>query len=38
MDFGVPADHKVKIKENEKRGKYSDLAKIHVGDCDTNYD
>ena len=27
MDFAVPADHRLKIKENEKRLKYSDLAK-----------
>ena len=27
MDFAVPADHKVKIKENEKRDKYLDLAR-----------
>ena len=25
-DFAVPADHRVKIKENEKRNKYLDLA------------
>ena len=27
MDFAVLADHRVKIKENEKSGKYLDLAK-----------
>ena len=27
MDFTVPADHKVKLKENEKSDKYEDLAK-----------
>ena len=27
MDFTVPADHKVNIKENEKRDKYLDLAR-----------
>ena len=26
VDFAVPADHRVKIKENEKRDKYLDLA------------
>ena len=25
-DFALPADHRVKIKENEKRDKYLDLA------------
>ena len=27
MDFAVPADHRVKLKENEKKDKYSDLAR-----------
>ena len=27
MDFGVPMDHRIKIKENEKRDKYLDLAR-----------
>ena len=27
-DFAVPADHRVKIKESEKRDKYVDLARI----------
>ena len=27
MDFHVPADHRVKLKENEKKGKYLDLAR-----------
>ena len=26
MDFAVPADHKMKIKESEKRDSYLDLA------------
>ena len=26
MDFAVPADHRVKIKESEKRDKYLDLT------------
>ena len=27
MNFAVPADHWVKLKENEKKDKYVDLAK-----------
>ena len=27
MDFGVPVDHQMKIKENEKKEKYLDLAR-----------
>ena len=27
MDFGLPADHRVKPKENEKKDKYLNLAK-----------
>ena len=27
VDFAVPADHKVKLKESEKRDKYLDLAR-----------
>ena len=27
MDFAVPADHKVKIKENETRDKYLSLSR-----------
>ena len=27
MDFAVPADHRVKIKEGEKRDNYLDLAR-----------
>ena len=27
VDFTVPEDHRVKIKENEKRGKYLDLTR-----------
>ena len=26
MDFAVPADHRVKLKESEKKDKYMDLA------------
>ena len=40
MDFVVPADPRVKLKESEKRNKYLDLArerkKKHEGDGDTN--
>ena len=27
MDFAVPADHRVKLKESEKRNKYLDLTR-----------
>ena len=27
VDFAVPADHRQKVKENKKRGKYLDLAR-----------
>ena len=27
MDFAVPADHRIKLKECEKKDKYLDLAK-----------
>ena len=27
VDFAVPADHRVKLKENEKMNKYLDLAR-----------
>ena len=27
MDFGVPADHRVKLKESEKKDTYLDLAR-----------
>ena len=42
MDFAVPADHKVKPKENKKKNKYLDLflgtekAVEHESDGDTN--
>ena len=38
VDFVIPADHRVKIKENKKRDKYQYLArelKKHKGDGDT---
>ena len=27
MDFAVPADHRLKLKESEKKDKYLDLAR-----------
>ena len=27
VDFAVPADHRIKLKENEKKVKYLDLAR-----------
>ena len=27
MDFAVPADHRIKFKEHEKKDKYIDLAR-----------
>ena len=27
MDYAIPVDHRVKIKESEKRDKYLDLAR-----------
>ena len=27
VDFAVPADHRIKLKEREKRDKYLDIAK-----------
>ena len=41
MDFAVLADHRVKLKESEKRDKYLDFARElkhaeHEGDGDTN--
>ena len=27
MDFAVPADHRIKLKESEKKDKYEDLAR-----------
>ena len=32
VDFAVPADHRVKINESEKRDKYLELTKEHEGD------
>ena len=43
MDVAVPADHRIKLKEIEKRDKYLDLEKLkktttmeHVSESDTN--
>ena len=42
VDFAVPADHRIKLKEHEKRDKYLDLARElkktmeHEGDNYTN--
>ena len=44
MDFAVPVDHRVKLKESEKRDKFLDLARglkktmEHESDSDTNSD
>ena len=43
VDFAVPADHRIKLKECEKKDKYLDLARVlrktmeHEGDNYTNY-
>ena len=44
VDFALPADHRIKLKECEKRDKYLDLARElkktmeHESDNYTNYD
>ena len=44
MDFAVPADHRIKLKDSEKKDKYLDLASElkktmeHEGDNYTNRD
>ena len=44
VDFAVPADHGIKLKESEKKDKYLDLAREfkkaveHAGDNYTNCD
>ena len=44
FDFADPADHRIKLKEYEKKGKYLDLGREltktieHVGDNYTNCD
>ena len=43
MDFAVPADNRVKIKESKNRDKYVDVARElkkameHESNSDTNY-
>ena len=39
MDFAVPANHRVKLKENEKKDEYHNLARTmeQESDGDTNY-
>ena len=34
VDFAVPADHRVKLKEIEKKDKYLDFA-LELKDCGT---
>ena len=36
VDFAVPADHRVKLKETEKKDKYRDLARESAGDTNCN--
>ena len=37
VDFAVPADHRIKLKECKKKDKYLDLARMeHAGDNYTN--
>ena len=41
MDFAAPADHRIKLKDSEKKEKYLDLArelKKYEGDNYTNQD
>ena len=35
MDFAIPAGHRVKIKDSEKRDKYFDLARELKKSCGT---
>ena len=43
VDFAIPVDHRVKLKESEMRDEYLDLARElkktmkHEGHSDTNY-
>ena len=42
VDFAVPADHRIKLKESEKRDKYQELVRElkkleHESDDDTNF-
>ena len=42
VDFAIPSDHRIKLKEGEERDKYLDLARElkktmkHEGDNNTN--
>ena len=38
MDFADTADYRVKLKENEKKDKYLDLAREHESDVYTSCD
>ena len=44
MNFAVPADHRIKLKESEKKNNYLELARYlekiieHEGDNYTNHD
>ena len=33
VDFDVPADNRIKLKEREKKEKYLDLARKNYGSC-----
>ena len=35
VDFAVPINHRVKLKENEKKDKYLDLARELKNNCET---
>ena len=35
VDFAVPADHRINLKENEKKDKYLDLARELKKNCGT---
>ena len=35
VDFAVPADHRLKLKEHEKKDKYFDLARESKKNCGT---
>ena len=35
VDFADPADHRVKLKESEKKNKYIDLARKWKKNCET---
>ena len=38
MDFAVLADHRIKLKENEKKDKYLDLAReLNIVEHESDY-